>query len=101
MYNGIIVSSSAPSGVTGYAWLKILPDGAREWWSFNKDTQQWDLDNIEPASALLDHSHPTHGDIDFTGTISANGDQGLTGQKTIAGYTFTFKKGLLTGFQAP
>lgn len=41
------------------------------------------------------------GRVNFTGTISAGGDEGLTGQRTIAGYTLTFKKGLLVGFQAP
>ena len=101
MFNGIIFSDSAPSHVTGYAWIKRLPDGAREWYFFNAETQQWELDNTEAASASLDHSHPTHGDIDFTGTVKADGDTGLTGQKTITGYTFTFKKGLLVGFQAP
>lgn len=56
------------------------------------------LPNVHHAEA---HSHATHGDINFTGTVSADGEAGLTGQKTIAGYTFTFKKGLLVGFQAP
>ena len=46
------------------------------------------------------HSHPTHGDINFTGTVSADGDEGLTGQRTVGGYKLTFKKGLLVGFEA-
>mgnify|MGYP001565343791 CR=1 FL=1 len=101
MYNGIILSDGPPAHVTGYAWCKVFPDNSKEWYHFNKDTQSWVLDLTEPAPALIDHSHPTHGDINFTGTVSADGDEGLTGQKTIAGYTFTFKKGLLVGFQAP
>ena len=43
---------------------------------------------------------PDCGDINFTGIVSADGDEGLTGTRTIAGYTLTFKKGLLVGFQA-
>ena len=41
----------------------------------------------------------TLGDINFTGTISSNGDQGLTGQRELGGHTFTFKNGLLVGFE--
>lgn len=48
-----------------------------------------------------EHTHPTLGNINFTGTISSGGETGLTGTRTIAGYTLTFKNGLLVGFQAP
>jgi len=50
---------------------------------------------------------PEFGEVDITantnfiGTISADGETGLTGTRTVAGYTLTFKKGLLVGFQAP
>jgi len=47
------------------------------------------------------HSHSTLGDINFTGTVSADGQPGLTGARTIDGHTLTFKDGLLVGYQAP
>ena len=48
-----------------------------------------------------EHTHATHGGINFTGTISANGQLGLTGARTIDGHTLTFKNGILVGYQAP
>lgn len=98
MYNGIIYSIDPPAHVTGYAWVKELEDGSQEWYRFDKDLQQWVLDRTEPAYATLNHSHPTHGDINFTGTISANGQAGITGTKVTPIGTLTFTKGLLTGF---
>jgi len=47
------------------------------------------------------HAHATHGDINFTGTISADGQVGLTGTRTIDGHALTFKNGILVGYQAP
>ena len=51
------------------------------------------LDVPNPASSDC-------GNINFTGTVSADGDQGLTGERTVGGYKITFKKGLLVGFEA-
>jgi len=45
------------------------------------------------------HTHPTLGNVNFTGTVSADGDEGLTGSRTLGGHTFTFKKGLLVGYE--
>ena len=53
------------------------------------------------SKADAEHTHEEHGDINFTGTVSADGEEGLTGQRTVQGYTLTFKKGLLVGFEAP
>jgi len=41
------------------------------------------------------------GDINFTGTISVDGEAGLTGTRTIDGHTLTFKNGILVGYSAP
>lgn len=99
MFNGIIFSDSAPANVTGYAWVKVMPDGSREWYSYNKDSHQWVLDHTDIAPASVAHTHPTLGDIDFTGAISVGGVAGLTGSRLIPGVgTLTFTKGILTGF---
>ena len=82
-----------------------LPEEFEGWFWFNPSTGEicefedggWVL---KETLSLASHSHPTHGNINFTGSISADGDAGLTGQRTIARYTLTFKKGLLVGFQA-
>ena len=120
--DGIVVSDSEPTTQIGkFTWLQVLSDGSRKW--FEKADGGWQLVKSEVAPAEVDHvhsqsdidglvdaldskatashSHPTHSDINFTGSVSADGDTGLTGQRTIAGYTLAFKKGLLVGFQAP
>lgn len=97
--DGIVISDVEPTNIGKFTWLKILPDGSREW--CERTDGGWAVVKSEAAPAIADHSHPTHGDINFTGTVSADGDGGLSGTRTIAGYTLTFKKGLLVGFQAP
>ena len=73
-------------------------DGA---WVETPITFDAELADALATRADIDHSHPTHGDINFTGIVSADEEAGLTGTRTISGYTLTFKKGLLVGFQAP
>ena len=99
MYNGIIVADSPPSGVTGYAWIRVMPDGSREWRHLDIPTQQWVLDSTEPAG--VDEAAV----VSLITTHAANEDAhhalGLTGARTIAGHTFTFTKGILTGYTPP
>lgn len=59
------------------------------------------LSALTAIYATIAHSHTELGSINFTGPVSADGETGLTGTRTVAGYTLTFKKGLLVGFQAP
>lgn len=94
MYNGVIISSSPPSSVTGYAWVKPLDDGTREWYHLDKDTQSWVLDDTEEAPALLVHEHATHGNINFTGTVSSGSIAGVTVNFDckIAGVNYRIKK---------
>ena len=39
------------------------------------------------------------GNVDFVGTISVDGDIGITGSRTVGGFKITFKNGILTGFE--
>ncbi len=59
-------------------WIKASTGEVREW---NAAMSQWDLCPVPP------HSHATHGDINFTGTVSVDGVPGITGE-----YEGTFKK---------
>ena len=95
--DGIVISDSEPTVTGKVTWLKILPDGSREWREMVDGS--WSLVKSESAPASADHSHPTHGDIDFTGDIKVGGVEGLTGE-----YEGTFKKikvvnGIVTEFE--
>lgn len=93
---GLIISDTQPTDVSYYTWLKINPDGSKNWYEWLNN--QWTLVKSEAAPASADHSHSELGDINFTGEISVGGDSGITGSRTIQGHTITFKKGILTGF---
>jgi hypothetical protein len=75
-----------------------MPDGSTQWW---KLTDSWHLVKIDPnpdslatdvevASAISTHSALP--DVHHPANV------GLTGTRTVGGYTFTFTNGLLTGF---
>lgn len=83
------VSESEPSLEANCSlWLK---ESSNQWFKFDGTT--W----VEvPVS---NHTHPTLGDINFTGTVSVGGSAGITGSRLIPGVgTLTFTKGILTGF---
>ncbi len=90
----VVVSEATPSGninsdpsMDDWVWLK---PSTGVWSNFDVSTSQW----VE-----VEHLHPTLGDIEFTGTITADGEEGITGE-----YEGTFKKvkvvnGIITDFE--
>ncbi len=91
--DGIVISSTEPTTIVGkFTWLQILTDGTRKW--FERSDSGWQMVKEEDAPATADHSHPTHGDINFTGTISAGGYAGLNERVTVGDKKLTFKEGL-------
>ncbi len=74
--DGLVISSTEPMTSIGkFTWLQILPDGTRKW--FERSDSGWAMIKEEDAPASAGHSHATHGDINFTGTISAGGEAGI------------------------
>lgn len=78
----------------GWLWLKPVEDALE---IYKYEGGEWVLQATVSYAA---HTHPTHGDINFTGVVQADGSAGITGSKTLGGFRITFKKGLLTGFDS-
>lgn len=108
MPGGVIVSETEPERSNRYYWFK---PSNRKWYELNPTLTAWEekfdeaplitqeqLDALVNVYAAVAHTHTTFGDISFTGSISVDGSAGITGSKTLGGYTITFKKGILTGF---
>lgn len=96
--DGLVISSTEPTTTVGkFTWLQILPDGTRKW--FERSDSGWAMVKEEEAPALADHSHPTHGDINFTGDVSADGDEGITGEYEGTFKKITISKGIITEFE--
>jgi len=76
-------------------WKELVLLGCEEAtgvWYIYKDGEWKEL-------GLKNHSHPTLDDINFTGTISVGGEEGLTGSKVLDGKQLTFTNGILTGYE--
>lgn len=74
-------------------WLRGDPETGG-WFSYNTGTGAYDV-----PLGVNEHLHPTLGDINFTGTVSADGFAGMTGE-----FEGTFKKikiqdGIITEFE--
>jgi len=91
-------------------WLKLSTGelfkwAGSEWVSAFRPLEQSELqeavDALSSVYAVIAHGHPTLGDINFTGTISADGEAGVTGSRVIDGHRLTFKNGILVGYEAP
>lgn len=86
----LVVSEATPSGnissdpsMDDWVWLK---PSTGVWYNYDADTSQW----VE-----VGHLHPTLGDIEFEGTITVDGDEGITGNYTNP-TRITVKNGIVT-----
>lgn len=94
IYAPFIVADSEPTDIScidGAIWFNRVTN---EW--YKKVEGEW-LKIPPPAEVSSDVLFS--GRVNFTGDVYADSDKGLTGQKTIGGYTFTFKNGILVGFE--
>lgn len=117
----IVVQEDTPSGNVytyanreNYIWLKT---STGELFDYKPESDKWVLVGItckpheHPQSEIIElvntlsqkagveHTHTELGDINFTGTISVDGNTGITGSKVVGGFRITFRKGLLVGFE--
>ena len=72
----------------------LNPDGSVDWWEL---TDQWRKVLTDPplsSFALAGHSHPTHGDINFTGDVQVGGYSGIDERVVIGTKRLTFKGGV-------
>ena|SRR3990170_3755364 len=94
----LVVQEDTPSGYVNSNPTMV------NWVWFKPSTHQWFKHNGEWEEIPLPDQFTNgyfSGNVNIEGELSAGGLRGLTGQKTIAGYTFSFKEGLLVGFSTP
>ena len=91
----IIVSDNIPSG-----HISSDPTGS-DWLWFQPSTDKWhkQVNGEWVGTSTPSHLHPTLGDVNFTGTISVDGEAGLTGNKVLDGKRLTFTNGILTDYE--
>lgn len=53
--DGIVISDTVPVGAFKATWLRILPDGSREWYELVGN--DWTPVKTEAAPALASHTH--------------------------------------------
>ncbi len=95
MGSGIIVSETEPEMVNRYTWCKPCADGSIEY--YEPTDGSWTKVRTIPAPAQL--ADITAAIAAHIATENAHHVLGLTGQRTVGGYKFTFTKGILTGFE--
>lgn len=90
-------------------WIRIDPETGGLY-RYNSESGGFDIalpialdavtDLVDSLASKSDSSH-THEHLDELADIVTLLTGGVTGSKTIQGYTLTFNHGVLTGFQAP
>jgi len=97
--DGIFVSEVAPDAAGKITWLKILPDGGREWYEHIDGS--WELVASEDAPAFPTSIEAAIAAHAAKATAHHPIPDGLTGTRVIDGHTLTFTAGILTGYEAP
>lgn len=93
--DGLVISDSEPTTEIGkFTWLQVLGDGSRKW--YERSDGGWGVVKTEDAPATADH---THEGLDNLPDIVSLIATGITGSRTVGGYTITFNHGILTGFE--
>ncbi len=72
----------------GFLWFKPNPG------------QFYQVASTDPLTWRAANLSGDLGNINFTGSIEVDGEDGITGSKTLGGHQITFRKGILTGFVA-
>ena len=99
--DGIVISESEPTNSIGkFTWLQILTDGTRKW--YEKSNGGWQMVKQEEPSVTVDAEGnvlPTNiqiHNLNITGNLFYNGDNGANAEVTAGGIHMVVKEGIVT-----
>ncbi len=94
----VITVQYTPEGDFMESGASGLPIGGL--WFKPSASKFYQLTELNPMNWVEVPIQGNMGNVNFVGAVTVDGDSAITGTRTIGGYRITFKKGLLTGFQA-